>query len=209
MHSAYVTSSRGGDGLRHHYIDLVIESGLAARGGDALDLGCGTGTLATMHLAEHFRVTGVDISPPSIEVARSEVPGADFVVGDMASVDFGDDSFDLVTAFYSLIHVPRDEHAVVLDRVASWLRPGGVLVVTMGAGGGDDTEEPDWLGVPMYWSNWDARTNVGLVEAAGFEVLRATTEHTIEDTRPVPFLWVVAQVPAKQSATPPSSADPT
>lgn len=95
-----------------------------------------------------------------------------------------------------MIHVPRDEHSVVLSRVASWLRPGGVLIATMAAGEGGEGRESDWLGAPMYWSNWDARTSLRLVEEAGFAIVRSTTEQTMEDDRPIPFLWLVGRTPS-------------
>jgi ubiquinone/menaquinone biosynthesis C-methylase UbiE len=191
MFRRYATWSSG-DVLRHRYIDLVIEQNLIKPGASALDLGCGTGALATKYLSERFDVTGVDISQRSIDAARRDLPGARFVVADMATIDFPPRTFELVTAFYSLIHVPRQEHASVLGRIATWLRPGGVLIATMSAKDGGEGAEPDWLGVPMYWSNWNAETNCRLVTQAGFEIVRAVTEETFEDGEPVPFLWIVA-----------------
>lgn len=58
--------------------------------------------------------------------------------------------------------------------------------------GGEDVKE-DWLGAPMYWSNWDRETNVGMVGEAGLEVLSARVEESKEDDRLVPFLWGVAR----------------
>jgi SAM-dependent methyltransferase len=122
------------------------------------------------------------------------VPAARFIVADMATMVFPAESFDLVTAFYSIIHLPREEHGRLLRRIGRWLRPGGGLVASLGTGGGDAYEE-DWLGVPMYWSSWDDRTNRRLVEAAGLELLVDTTETTVEDGQPVTFQWVIARKP--------------
>src|SRR5215471_17596081 len=66
----------------------------------------------------------VDISARSIEVARQRAPGVEFVACDMTRVEFPADSFDLVTAFYSILHVPADEQPGLVARVASWLVPG-------------------------------------------------------------------------------------
>jgi SAM-dependent methyltransferase len=110
MFRRYATWSSG-DVLRHRYIDLVLEQNLITPGARALDLGCGTGALATKYLSEKFEVTGVDISQRSVDAARGELPGARFVVADMATIEFPPRTFELVTAFYSLIHVPRQEHA--------------------------------------------------------------------------------------------------
>jgi SAM-dependent methyltransferase len=160
--------------------------------GDALDLGCGTGRHATAALvAAGFRVTGLDLSPGSVAVARRELPSARFLVGDMARATFKPCSFDLVTAFYSIIHLPREEHGSLLGKVAQWLRPGGTFIASLGTSCGDAYEE-DWLGVPMYWSSWDHRTNRRLLTAAGFQILVDTVETTLEDGQPVAFQWLIA-----------------
>ncbi len=160
------------DGLRSRYIDEVIGRGLVTPGGLALDLGCGTAALGTAALDRSFTVVGVDISEQSIRTARSELPSVQYVVADMANVEFASMSFDLITAFYSLIHVPRDEHAAVLTGIARWLRPAGVAVLTMSAGNGGEGVEDDWLGAPMYWSNWDRETNVRMVGEVGLVIRR-------------------------------------
>lgn len=196
LHDLYAEwAAENPDDVRHRYIDTVLDlAGPTPR--SALDLGCGTGRHATAYLvAKGLQVTGVDLSPKSIEVAAREMPKARFLVGDMASVELPEESFDLVTAFYSLIHVPMAEHGPVLRRVWSWLRPGGYLVVTMGGGRSPaETVDPAWLGAaPMYWSNWDRDTNRELIRDAGFEEVEATLTTTVENGQEVTFMWVIAQ----------------
>ncbi len=174
--------------------DLGLWRELAdAADGPLLDLGCGTGLKGTALLAARLQVTGVDISTRSVEVARRRVPKAEFIAGDMTDVEFPAASFDLVTAFYSVIHVPRLRQPPLFQKIARWLRPGGVLVATMGAGRGGEGYEDDFLGVRMYWSNWDAGRNLRMVRNAGLEVLLAERRVTIEEGRPVEFLWVTAR----------------
>lgn len=160
--------------------------------GRILDLGCGTGEQVTRHLADRYRMVGVDLSWRSAALARLRVPTASFVVADMATVAFRSESFDAVIAFFSLIHVPREEHAALLQSVSTWLRPGGHLVVTMGAGAGGEATG-DFLGAQMYWSNWDGATNIRLVTAAGFDVVSAEEHTEDEHGVPVTHLWVVAR----------------
>jgi SAM-dependent methyltransferase len=194
MHGRYADWAGRDTSRRQHYLMRAAGMGLL-RGGDALDLGCGTGRHVTARLAAAgFRVTGLDMSAASIEVARQELPSVRFVVDDMAAADFQPGSFDLVTAFYSIIHLPREEHAEVLRHIAAWLRPGGGFIASLGASCGDAYEE-DWLGVPMYWSSWDHRTNHRLLAEAGFEMLVDTVETTLEDGQPVAFQWVIACKP--------------
>ncbi|HET9110469.1 MAG TPA: class I SAM-dependent methyltransferase [Ktedonobacterales bacterium] len=190
-HYTWAAGVRQDERLRHTH-DLLDR---LPSGAHVLELGCGQGVPTTHLLAERFSVTGVDISASQLELARREVPGATFIHGDMASVSFPPQSFDGVAAFYSLIHVPREEHAPLLACIAGWLRSGGLLVATMGVRDTPGEVEDDWLGAPMYWSHWDAATNRRLVADAGLRILSATEETADEDGAPVTFLWILAQKP--------------
>lgn len=181
------------EGARERYGSLLFAH--LPEGAAVLDLGCSTGVPSTRTLATRFAVTGVDISGHSIELARQNVPNATFLHADLASVQFPPASFDAVVAFFSLIHVPRQEHAAVLRSIAAWLRPGGLLIATMGAGAADDDYEEDWLGAPMYWSHFETETNVRLVAEVGLEVIEANEETEDEEGVPVTHLWVVARKP--------------
>jgi cyclopropane fatty-acyl-phospholipid synthase-like methyltransferase len=160
-----------------------------------LDLGCGDGA-KTKRLAERFEVVGVDLSTEQLRLARGAVPAATFVQGDFLELDVPPASVDAVTAFYSFMHVPRDEHAALLARIRDWLKPGGYLLVPMSTLGGPDRVE-HWLGVDVFFSGWDADTNARLVREAGFDVL---AEEVIpmrepESEHETAFLWVLAQKP--------------
>jgi len=102
------------------------------------------------------------------------VPGATFLRGDMTEhdeVDFDERSFDVVASFYALIHVPVADQPGVIERLARWLRPGGIFVATVGhtAWSGTDT---DWLGggAEMWWSHPQAATYRAWIESAGLSI---------------------------------------
>jgi SAM-dependent methyltransferase len=176
---------------RMHYLNRLL--GLLPRGAEVLELGCGAGIPVTLALAERCRVTGVDISAAQIALAREHVPAATFIQADITALDFPPDSFDGVVGFYTLTHVPREEHAALLERIAEWLRPSGLFFATMGASDDPGSVEPDWLGAPMFWSHFDAETNRGLVRQAGLTLLDAEVVAEDEDGQQVQFLWVVAR----------------
>lgn len=180
-------------GARQHYIELLQRE--TPPGAPVLDLGCGTGVPVARALAARYRVTGVDGSARSIGLADQNVPHATFFQADMTQVEFPPGSFAAVISSYAIIHVPRAEHAALLHRIASWLQPGGLLVATMGAQESEGMEE-DWLGVPMYWSHFDAATNQQLVTNAGFELVEAVLDTADEDGQPITHLWVVGRKPA-------------
>ena len=170
---------------------------LAARlnaGARVLDLGCGAGDPKTKRLAERFEVLGVDLSGAQVKLARASVPTADFLQGDFTSLKLEDSSLDAVTAFYSISHVPRDEHEAVFASIARWLRPGGLFLASLGASGSGDWTG-DWLGVEMFFSSHDADTNRRLLTGLGFELLVDEVVTIREPEGDATFLWVLARKP--------------
>jgi ubiquinone/menaquinone biosynthesis C-methylase UbiE len=177
---------------RAKYTAVLIES--LPKGAKVLELGCGSGIPTTQKLAKKFALTAVDISAKQIWLAEQKIPQAKFLQADMTKLDFPENSFDAVAAFYSIIHVPREEQAELLCKITSWLRPRGLLVISMGAHSDETEIDENWLGgLPMYWSNFDSERNRRLVKEAGLKIISAKEETADEFGKPVSFLWVVAQ----------------
>jgi 2-polyprenyl-6-hydroxyphenyl methylase / 3-demethylubiquinone-9 3-methyltransferase len=94
---------------------------------DILDIGCGAGFL-TNRLAMHgHRVTGVDLSMRSLEVAakRDLTQSVRYMQLDAFALPFPDHSFDVVCAMDFLEHVEMPEH--IIREAARLLRPKGLL----------------------------------------------------------------------------------
>jgi SAM-dependent methyltransferase len=176
---------------------LDLADRLIPPGADVLELGCGAGLPMTARLAIGRRLTGVDISAEQIRRARRNVPGATFIQADLTTVDRPAGSLDAVIAFYSLTHVPRDEHDALFARIRRWLRPGGVFIASLGVEDDPATVEADWLGVEMFFSQFSARVGRRLVEAAGLVVERAEVVAEPEDRHDARFLWIVARAPSE------------
>ena len=110
---------------------LAVLTSQLPEGASILDIGCGAGIPITRSLADRFTVTGVDISAQQIQRARRNVPGATFYEGDIMSLDFPASQFDAAIAFYTVFHLPREEHRELFQRIYGWLRPGGYLLATV------------------------------------------------------------------------------
>src|SRR4029079_6916106 len=128
---------------------LALADERIPRGAEVLELGCGAGLPMTAAIARDRRLTGVDISASQIALARRNVPGAAFIEADLTSLEIAPASVDALVAFYVLTHVPRDEHAALLGRIRSWLRPGGVLIGSFGVEDDPGGVGHDWLGTGM------------------------------------------------------------
>lgn len=179
------------DATRDRVTRLLVER--FPSGSSLLDLGCGGGGATSRQWADHFTLLGVDSSRSQVAFARDRVPNATFMVADMAGLELPNASYDVVTALYSLIHVPREEHVALLGRIAGWLRPGGLFVATMSAADNPGAVETDWLGAPMFFSHFDAATNRRLVMEAGLTVELAEEVTLWEHDQPARFLWIMAR----------------
>jgi SAM-dependent methyltransferase len=163
-------------------------------GADVLELGCGRGVPGTRQLARRHRVTGVDISAVQIELARHHVPEASFVHTDALELEVAPGSFDAVVALYFFGHVPVDEQRELIGRSSLWLRDGGLLLATFGAGEPGEEVDADWLGAPMYFASLGGASYLPLLRDLGFELLR---EEVVVQQEPghgdVAFHWVLAR----------------
>ncbi len=106
-------------------------------GAHVLDLGCGTGEpIARWFIAEGFRVTGVDFAEAMLDLARARWPQGDWRQGDMRN--FGlPERFDGLIAWNSFFHLTTDEQRACLPRLAEHVKPGGVLMITVGPSEGE------------------------------------------------------------------------
>jgi cyclopropane fatty-acyl-phospholipid synthase-like methyltransferase len=163
-------------------------------GARVLDLGCGNGTKIS-RLASRFEVVGVDLSEEQLRLARANAPEATFVHGDLSELDFAAHSFDAVTALYSIVHVPREDHRALFERILAWLKPGGSFLTSLSHVGGEDRTD-EWLGVEMFFSGFDADTNRRLVRDAGFELDLDELVWMREPQGDVAFLWLLARNPS-------------
>lgn len=96
-----------------------------------LEIGVGTG-LSLPHYPIHAAVTGIDISEPMLEQARTRADelgrdDVDLHLMDARNLEFRDATFDHILAPYVISVVPEPE--LVMAEIARVCRPGGTVVV--------------------------------------------------------------------------------
>lgn len=102
--------------------------------GVVVDVGCGPGQVAAYLTDRGVTTIGVDLSPGMIACAQERHPHLDFLVGNMRHLPFEDESLAGVTAFYSIIHIPRDDVPAVLAEWHRKLRRGAPLLLAFHQG---------------------------------------------------------------------------
>ena len=104
-----------------------------------LDVGCGVGTAAQEIAATSgLAVTGIDVDPKQIEVAKSGVacPNLQYKVMDATKLEFANETFEVVASRMATHHIPDWERA--FSEMVRVLRPGGYLIYS-------DFVFPSWL----------------------------------------------------------------
>jgi SAM-dependent methyltransferase len=143
------------------------------RGGDLLDVGCGTGGFLRWAAGRDSfkRIAGVDISAEAIAFARLRVPTAELQVAPILDLPFETASFDLIVLNDVLQHVPDTDIERALQELRRVLRAdGAVLLRTNGARRA--RSEGDWR---VY----DRRALRSALERAGFHCCRLTYANVV------------------------------
>ena len=129
----------------------------SACGLKVLEIGCGLGTDGAQFAEAGADYTGVDLTEAAVELARKRfelfnLPGT-FQTADAESLDFVDESFDLVYSHGVLHHTPDTEKAIrEIHRV---LRPGGRAVVML-----------------YHRGSYNYRVNIAVLRRAGAHLLK-------------------------------------
>ena len=125
------------DELQHKPLDCELLDRFVARVKDlgrVCDIGCGPGHVARYLYERGVKVCGIDLSSEMIEQAKQLMPGIEFKQGNMMSPDVAEGSWAGITAFYSIIHIPREKVVSTLIELKRTLRAGGLLFLAFHIG---------------------------------------------------------------------------
>jgi ubiquinone/menaquinone biosynthesis C-methylase UbiE len=95
-----------------------------------LDVACGTGEQAIMLAKAGIEVTGIDLSPAMLGVARDKSPPTvAYFLGNAENLPFGSGSFDCVTISLALHEMALETRMATTGEMLRVLTPGGKLIV--------------------------------------------------------------------------------
>jgi len=98
-------------------------------GGYLLDINCETGLFTAEMMRKGWQAVGIDSSDWAASQARERAPWAQFFVSNIETAIFPAASFDVITYWDGLEHA--DSPRKVLERLTSWLEPGGLLLMIL------------------------------------------------------------------------------
>jgi SAM-dependent methyltransferase len=111
---------------RPTYEEAIRRVGISA-GRRVLEVGCGTGVFLRLAADVGAEVHGIDASQALLELARERVPEADLRVGDLESLPYEDDGFDVVAGFNAFFFAV--DMVAALREAARVARPGAPVVI--------------------------------------------------------------------------------
>jgi SAM-dependent methyltransferase len=110
----------------HRRIVALAQIGPGMR---VVDLATGTGGVAREAAAAGAQVTGIDVSPGMLDIARDSSPaGITYVLAEAGTLPFPDQTFDVATCGFGLSHMPHADQ--VLSEVRRVLKPNSTLLAS-------------------------------------------------------------------------------
>jgi ubiquinone/menaquinone biosynthesis C-methylase UbiE len=152
-HQVEVLFGGGAAAMRRQALVPLRAALIGRPGAQLLDVGCGTGRFLREVKANYPRlgVTGLDLSPYYLEVARRELRSwsrVQLVVGAAEAIPFADGQFDAITCIYLFHELPSGVRRAVVAEIRRVLKPGGTLVFVDSLQPGD---EPDYDAMLDYF----------------------------------------------------------
>ncbi|MGD2033684.1 MAG: class I SAM-dependent methyltransferase [Bacteroidales bacterium] len=145
-----------------------------------LDIGCcSTAQQARFFRDNGFHVTSIDLSEKCIATARQHFPGIDFIQMDMLNMNFDNDSFHAINAFYSIIHIPDEKLNGLFSGFNRILKLNGKIAITVHAG--------DFYGyyneneTPVFFRTFDQNDLKHYLDKYGFNILEIEQRQPIYD----------------------------
>ncbi|MEJ5961826.1 class I SAM-dependent DNA methyltransferase [Pedobacter immunditicola] len=149
------------------YLDQLIDR--VGIGASVLDLGCGAGMPMMGYLINQgIQTIGVDASDRMLEIARFNLPQAEFIKADMRELAL-DQKFDAIIAWHSFFHLPAEDQPAMFQIFKDHLRENGVLLFTSGKEHGEAWGMNG--GENLFHASLNKDQYRSLLEGHGFRVL--------------------------------------
>ncbi|XXY46864.1 class I SAM-dependent methyltransferase [Sorangium sp. So ce269] len=165
--------------------------------GPVCDMGCGPGQIAAYLASRGVEALGVDLSPEMVAHAGRLSPGIPFRQGDMLSLDVPDEAWAGIAAFYSIIHVGRQNAVHALAEMRRALRDGGLLLLAF-HGGQEVIHLDSWWeqAVSVDFTFFEPDEMKGYLKTAGFAVEERLERAPYDFEHQSRRIYILARKPA-------------
>ena len=110
----------------------IFSAIMASDRNNVLDIGFGTGTLASKLYEHGCDIYGQDFSAKMIEIASAKMPGAHLYQGDFSKClvnELAEKRYDFIVSTYALHHLTLDQKIAFISQLHNLLNEGGMLLI--------------------------------------------------------------------------------
>jgi SAM-dependent methyltransferase len=112
------------------FYEAVLDAAEVGAGTTLLDVGCGGGFAMLLAARRGATVSGIDVTPALLDIARERVPSASVSIADLEDpLPFEAGGFDVVTAFNSVQY--GADPVAAFKNMSQVTRPGGLVSVVV------------------------------------------------------------------------------
>ena len=159
-----------------------------------LDVGCGGGRDSKYFIKKGFNLTGIDMSHVFIDIAKEEVPTANFKVMDVLKLDFPTESFDAIWAQAVLLHLKRRDVSKALKNFNKVLKLGGYVYINVKKGKGEAyVKEKLSGGHERFYTYFSKKEVIGLMKNQGFKIIYSSLRPDPHGRKDVTWISVLGQ----------------
>ena len=123
-HVATVAEKNGRIKFSHQLVDKYIKNPERV-----LDIGCGTGVYL-YSIQENNNCIGMDLEDEALKIAKNNCQNAKFLKGSVLKLPFEENSFDVVTLWEVIEHIPTDTEKIAVFEINRVLKKGGLLILS-------------------------------------------------------------------------------
>lgn len=139
-----------------------------------LDLGCGPGNFSSYfyNTKGYKKITGLDLSPEMIRLAKENVPQATFILADIRKLNYQDSTFHGIFASFCIPFLSYNETNDLIANVSNMLKPDGLLYLSCMEGCQNGLEQTSFSGeLAVYLYYYSEEFLASTLEEYGMQVL--------------------------------------
>lgn len=146
------------------------------RDADIFEIACGPGNITKYLLAKcpDFKILGTDVSSCMIELAKVNIPAADFIVMDCRDIYKINKKYNAIMCGFCLPYLSREESAKLIGDASRLLKPNGLIYISTMEGDYNKSgfEKPSFSDLDMIYVHYhqeDYLTNA--LHQSGFRII--------------------------------------